>query len=70
MITFISGSIEAYTYLQRSFVEFSSLEEVTGVMEKAGLIELEIYHLTSGTATIHVSTKDARDRLLEFHANL
>jgi ubiquinone/menaquinone biosynthesis C-methylase UbiE len=72
IITFISGSIsiEAHTYLPRPIVEFSYPEEVTGVMEKAGLIKLEIYHLTSGAATIYVSTKDARDRLLEFHANL
>ena len=72
IITFISGriSIEAHTYLPRPIVEFSSPKEATGVMEKAELIELEIYHLTSGTATVNVAIKDARNQLFEFHANL
>jgi len=51
-------------------IEFSSPEEATGVMVKTGLIEREMYRLTSGTATVNVAIKDARNRLLGFHANL
>ena len=39
-------------------------------MLETGLIEREMYRLTSGTAIVNVAIKDARNRLLEFYANL
>ena len=40
------------------------------VMVETGLIEREMYRLTSGTAIVNVATIDTRNRLLEFHSTL
>ena len=55
----ISGNREAYTYLPDSIKGFPSPEEVKGIMEEAGLQEVEIYRLTLGIATVHVAVKEA-----------
>lgn len=70
IIRFISSSIEVHTYLPRPFIEFSSPEEATGVMVKTGLIKVEIYRPTSGNAKVNIVTKEARNQLFEFQANL
>jgi len=53
----ISGDKEAYLYLPRSIMEFPSAEEITAVMEKAGLERIRFRFLTSGVVAIHVGTR-------------
>ena len=54
----ISGKKEAYTYLPQSILEFPSPQEVTRIMEEAGLQRVETYRLILGTATVHVGVKE------------
>lgn len=53
----ISGDKEAYLYLPRSIMEFPSAEELSAVMEKAGLERIRFRFLTWGVVAIHVGTK-------------
>jgi len=53
----ISGDKEAYLYLPRSIMEFPSAEELTAVMDKAGLERIRFRFLTWGVVAIHVGTK-------------
>ncbi len=53
----ISGDREAYLYLPRSIMEFSSPEELKGIMEKAGLERVQFRFLTWGVVAIHIGTK-------------
>lgn len=53
----ISGDKEAYLYLPRSIMEFPSAEELTAIMDKAGLERIRFRFLTWGVVAIHVGTK-------------
>ena len=55
----ISRNKEAYAYLPRSIVGFSSSLELKQIMEKVGLGNIVAYPLTLGIATAHVAIKKA-----------
>ena len=44
---------EAYTYLPESVQGFLTVEEVTALMENAGLVNIEVRKLAFGTVAIH-----------------
>ena len=48
---------EAYTYLQASIQRFHSREELTQIMENAGLTDVCVYDLNFGSVCIHLGTK-------------
>jgi demethylmenaquinone methyltransferase/2-methoxy-6-polyprenyl-1,4-benzoquinol methylase len=55
----ISRDKEAYAYLPKSIVGFSSPTELKQAMEKVGLGDVVVYPLTFGIATVHVAIKKA-----------
>jgi demethylmenaquinone methyltransferase/2-methoxy-6-polyprenyl-1,4-benzoquinol methylase len=55
----ISKNKEAYAYLPKSIVEFSSPTELKQIMEKVGLEDIVAYPLTLGITTAHVAVKKA-----------
>ncbi len=55
----ISGRREAYAYLPQSILEFPSPEEIAGIMQEAGLQDVEVHRLALGAATVHVGVKRA-----------
>lgn len=48
---------EAYTYLPESMKTFVSREELTAVMERAGLTDIQVRDLNLGTVCIHSGTR-------------
>lgn len=50
---------EAYTYLPESMKRFVSREELTSIMEKAGLAQIQVRDLNFGTVCIHLGVKPA-----------
>jgi demethylmenaquinone methyltransferase/2-methoxy-6-polyprenyl-1,4-benzoquinol methylase len=50
----ISGDRAAYEYLPRSVDRFESIEEVSALLAKAGLVNIEVHRLMLGVAVIHV----------------
>lgn len=53
----IGGEAEPYEYLPASILRFCSREELAGIMEKVGLMQIRVINLTGGIATIHTGTK-------------
>ena len=50
---------EAYTYLPESMKQFVSREELTAVMERSGLRNVQVHDLNLGTVCIHIGVKSA-----------
>jgi len=50
---------EAYTYLPESMKRFISREELSAVMERAGLSNIRIHDLNFGTVCIHLGTRNS-----------
>ena len=50
---------EAYTYLPESMKQFVSREELSAIMERSGLREIQLYDLNLGTVCIHTGFKPA-----------
>jgi demethylmenaquinone methyltransferase/2-methoxy-6-polyprenyl-1,4-benzoquinol methylase len=48
---------EAYTYLPESMKRFISREELSAVMERAGLSDIKVHDLNFGTVCIHLGTR-------------
>ena len=48
---------DAYTYLPASIQAFHSREELTEMMESAGLGDIELHDLNFGSVCIHIGTK-------------
>lgn len=53
----IHGKREPYSYLPESINRFHSREELSSIMVKVGLTDIEVYDLTGGIATVHVGIK-------------
>lgn len=53
----VSGNRDAYLYLPRSIMGFSSAEELKEIMERAGLQKVYFRFLTWGVVAIHVGNK-------------
>lgn len=54
---------EAYSYLVASINEFHSREELTSMMEKAGLRDIRVYDMNLDCVCVHIGTK--RDSALD-----
>ncbi len=54
---FVSRNKDAYSYLPDSVVKFPDKTGLKGIMEKAGLDDIEIYSLTGGIVAVHVGVK-------------
>ena len=52
---------EAYTYLPESMKKFVSREELSSIMQKAGLTDIKLRDLNFGSVCIHIGTKPAED---------
>lgn len=52
-----AGDRRAYTYLPHSLLHFPSVEEIAGLMRRAGLCEVFYRQLTLGIVTVHVGTR-------------
>ncbi len=48
---------EAYTYLPESMKQFVSREELTAIMQQAGLRDIQVRDLNFGTVCIHLGTR-------------
>ena len=48
---------EAYTYLQKSIKAFHSREEITAMMQNAGLVNIHVTDLNLGSVCIHIGAK-------------
>jgi len=48
---------EAYTYLPESMKQFVSREELSAIMERSGLQDIQVYDLNLGTVCIHSGAK-------------
>ncbi|MCL6519115.1 MAG: bifunctional demethylmenaquinone methyltransferase/2-methoxy-6-polyprenyl-1,4-benzoquinol methylase UbiE [Armatimonadetes bacterium] len=53
----LSGSREAYEYLNLSIDSFLSREELSDIMKKVGLQDIEVFDLTGGIVAVHVGVK-------------
>jgi demethylmenaquinone methyltransferase/2-methoxy-6-polyprenyl-1,4-benzoquinol methylase len=53
----VSGRRESYEYLPESLRNFPPREELSRIMEKAGLADIKVYDLTGGVAAVHVGIK-------------
>jgi demethylmenaquinone methyltransferase/2-methoxy-6-polyprenyl-1,4-benzoquinol methylase len=53
----ISGRRSAYQYLSASVVDFPPPEELSQIIEEAGLREVKYYTLTFGVTTVHTGIK-------------
>jgi len=53
----ISRSHESYAYLPASLRSFYTREELTRVMKKVGLADIEVHDLTGGIVAVHIGTK-------------
>ncbi len=49
---------EAYTYLPESMKRFISREELSAVMQRAGLSDIQVHDLNFGTVCIHLGTRN------------
>jgi demethylmenaquinone methyltransferase/2-methoxy-6-polyprenyl-1,4-benzoquinol methylase len=52
----ISGDRAAYEYLPRSVDNFEAVEDIALLMERAGLLNIEVHRLMFGVAVVHVGT--------------
>jgi demethylmenaquinone methyltransferase/2-methoxy-6-polyprenyl-1,4-benzoquinol methylase len=48
---------EAYTYLPESMKQFVSREELSAIMERSGLQDIQVHDLNLGTVCIHSGAK-------------
>lgn len=53
----ISGDKEAYIYLPRSIMEFHEPGQLQGIMQNAGLVDVDFRLLTCGVVAIYTGTK-------------
>lgn len=53
----VNRSKEPYAYLPASLKTFHSREELSRVMTKVGLADIEVHDLTGGIVAVHVGTK-------------
>ncbi|MDI6829242.1 MAG: class I SAM-dependent methyltransferase, partial [Armatimonadota bacterium] len=53
-----SGNRDAYEYLKSSIEAFLSREELSDIMRKVGLRNIEVFDLTGGIVAVHVGVKN------------
>jgi len=54
---FITGDIDSYKYLAESIDRFHRPEELKGMMEKIGFLDVHYFGLTGGVVTVHLGKK-------------
>lgn len=55
----VAGEPEAYTYLVESIRRFPDQEEMKGIMEAAGMVDVGYRNLSFGIAALHIGSKPA-----------
>ena len=53
----VNGRLAPYRNLPESVARFYSREELSAIMEKVGLSDVEVHNLTGGVVAVHVGTK-------------